>query len=272
MQPDRHAVAYVRDEVIDDERAGEEQARAEADVEQPAGRDVDHRQEDPEVEERAAEVVRLDEDEHRAAPDQQQRPEVLQSSLCQHLALLAQVPGEEHDQEHLRELARLELERADMHPEASAVDRGAEPGHCRQDEQPDRRQAEEVLVALEPPVVAVERVQRDRERGQGNHDPEALAECVGGVEPVDLGQADAGQQARHGQQIRVGERHGQPRDEVCREIEREEEARVRERRGGNDVLPRDVDAGEPERGQDADDDQIRELAVPRAHLAPICSS
>ena len=166
VQPDRHAVAYVRDEVIDAERAGEEEARAEADVEQPAGRDVDHRQEDPEVEERAAEVVRLDEDEHRAAPDQQQRPEVLQSSLRQHLALLAQVPGEEDDQEHLRELARLELERADMHPEARAVDGGAEPGHRGQDEQPDRRQAEEVLVALEPPVVAVERVQRDRERGR----------------------------------------------------------------------------------------------------------
>ena len=62
------------------------------------------------------EVVRLDEDEHRAAPDQQQRPEVLQPSLCEHLALLAQVAGEEDDQENLRELARLELERADVDP------------------------------------------------------------------------------------------------------------------------------------------------------------
>ena len=36
----------------------------------PSGGDVQHRQEDPVVEERAAQVVRLDEDEHRRAPDQ----------------------------------------------------------------------------------------------------------------------------------------------------------------------------------------------------------
>ena len=39
-----------------------------------------------------------DEDEHRRAPDQEQRAEVLQPALREHLALLAQVRGEEDDQ------------------------------------------------------------------------------------------------------------------------------------------------------------------------------
>ena len=37
-------------------------------------------------------------------------PDVLQPALREHLALLAQVAGEEDDQEDLRQLARLELE------------------------------------------------------------------------------------------------------------------------------------------------------------------
>ena len=93
------------------------------DEERPPGRDVEHREEDPEVEERAAEVVGLDDDEHRGAPDREQRPEVLEPPLGDHLAFLAEVPGEEEDEADLRELARLELERADVDPEPDAVDR-----------------------------------------------------------------------------------------------------------------------------------------------------
>jgi hypothetical protein len=60
-----------------------------------------------------------------------------------------------------------------------------------------------------------------------DHDPEPLAEGVGRVQPVDLGQADRGQQRGHRQQVRVGVRHGQSRDQVGGEVEREEEAGVR---------------------------------------------
>ena len=64
-----------------------------------------------------------------AAPQiSEQRPEVLQPALREHLALLAQVAGEEDDQRDLRELARLELERAELHPQAGAVDRSPIPG------------------------------------------------------------------------------------------------------------------------------------------------
>ena len=272
MQPDRHAVADVPDEVVDGERACQEERRADADVQRAPRGDVEHSEEDPEVEERRAEVVRLDEHEHRAAPDQQQRPEVLQPSLCEHLALLAQVAGEEDDQEDLRELARLELERADVDPEARAVDGRAEPGQRRQHEQHDRRDAEEVLVALELPVVVAQQEERRRERPERDHDPETLAKRVRGVQPVDLGQADARQQPGHRQQVRIGVRDGQAGDEVGREVEREEEEGVRERGRRDDVLPCDVDAGEPESGERADDDEVRELTVAEAHPAPICSS
>ena len=71
------------------------------------------------------------------APPQidEQRPPVLQPPLGEHLALLAQVRGEEDDERDLPELARLELERADVDPEPRAVDRLADHGQARQEEQ-----------------------------------------------------------------------------------------------------------------------------------------
>ena len=102
---------------------------------QPArGRDVQHREEDPEVEEPAPEVVRLDEDEHRRAPDREQRAEVLDPPLGEHFALLAQVAREEDDQHDLGELARLEPDAADLDPEARPVDRLPDHRQRREDE------------------------------------------------------------------------------------------------------------------------------------------
>src|SRR4051794_28029757 len=91
VQPDRYALANVSDDRVDGGRAGEKEGDADGDVQRPAGRHVEHREEDPEVEKSGAEVVRLHENEHRAAPDQKERPEVLQPALREHLALLAQV-------------------------------------------------------------------------------------------------------------------------------------------------------------------------------------
>ncbi len=135
-----------------------------------------------------------------------------------------------------------------------------------QEEEADRRQPEEVLVALEPPVVVAQREQRRGERRDSDHDPEPLAERVVRVEPVDLRDADRGQERGHRQQVRIGLRDGHPRDHVRCQVEREEEERVRERPGRDDVLARDVDACEAEAGDDGDDDEVGELAVPVAHL------
>ena len=59
-------------------------------------------------------------------------------------------------------------------------------------------------------------------------------------------------------------RHRQARDHVRDEVHAEEERGVGQRLGGDDLLPRDVDAREPRRGEDAHDDEVQELAVPRA--------
>jgi hypothetical protein len=48
------------------------------------------------------------------------------------------------------------------------------------------------------------------------------------------------------------------------EVEQEEEACVRKRRGRDDVLSRDVDTREPDRREDADDDQEQKLPVAQA--------
>src|SRR2546425_11307184 len=166
VKPDRHALVYVRHLRIDEVRACEEERKADRGEQETACRNVEHCEEDPVVEERRAEVVGLDEDEHRAAPDDEQRPEVLQPSLRKHLALLAEVAGEEDDQAELRDLAWLELKRAEVDPEPGAVDGGAEPGQRRKNEQPDCRQAEDVLVALQPAVVA----SKGQERACENRD------------------------------------------------------------------------------------------------------
>jgi hypothetical protein len=48
------------------------------------------------------------------------------------------------------------------------------------------------------------------------------------------------------------------------EIQREEEARVRQRLGRDDVLPGDVDAREADRCEKTDRDQVEQLAVARS--------
>jgi hypothetical protein len=109
-----------------------------------------------------------------------------------------------------------------------------------------------------------EHEERAREESDCDDDPDSLPERIGGVEPVDLRQADCGQQAGDRQQVRVGERNGVPRGEMRDEIDRKEEARIRQRGRRDDVLTSDVDAGKPDGRQDPDDDQEGELTIPRA--------
>src|SRR6185312_16892562 len=142
---------------------------------------------DPEVEERRAEVVRLDQDEHGAAPDHEQRAEVLQPPLRQNLALLAQVAREEDDQAELRDLARLELERPEVDPEPGTVDGRAEPRQDRENQETDRRQPEDVLVALQAAVVAPQGQEGAREDADRDDDPDPLAKRVTGADAVDFG-------------------------------------------------------------------------------------
>src|SRR5262245_7712290 len=264
VDPDRDPFLHPRHEVVEEGRAADEQREAGGGVPAARSGDVEHREEDPVVEERASEVVRHDDDEHGGAPDRKQRPEVLQSSLCEHLPLLAQVAGQEDDQHDLRELAGLELDPTHVHPEARSVDLLADHRERGQEQEGDGGEPEQVLVALEAPVVVPQEEERCGERGDADDDPEPLSECVVRVQPVDLRHADRGQERGHRQQVRVGLRDGDARDDVRGEIKGEEEQRVRERAGGDDVLARDVDACEADRSEQGDDEKVDELAVPVA--------
>ena len=153
IDPHRDPLLHSWHGLVEQRGAADEQDEPGGRVPGPRGRHVEQREEDPVVEERAPQVVRLDDDEHRRAPDREQRPEVLQASLGEHLPLLAEVAGEEDDQHDLGQLAGLELDSADVHPQAGAVDPLADQRESGQEEEPDRRQPEEVLVALEAPVV-----------------------------------------------------------------------------------------------------------------------
>jgi hypothetical protein len=81
----------------------------------------------------------------------------------EHLSIVPEVARDEDDQENLGELAGLERDRADRDPEVRAVDRLAEPGKGRQDQEPDGDDPERVLVVVEPPVPVAEDEDRERE-------------------------------------------------------------------------------------------------------------
>ena len=113
------------------------------------GGHVEQRQERAEEHQRAAEVADEDQHQHRRAPDDQQRPEVLQRrdrhpqhaarADHQHVAALDQVAGEEDDDAELRELGRLKRERPDVDAQVGAVHLRADPGQPRQQQQADAR-------------------------------------------------------------------------------------------------------------------------------------
>ena len=131
----------------------------------------------------------------------------------------------------------------------------------RQGQKEDRRQAEDVLVAVEQPVVAQED-DEECERGEPDDDPEPLAQGEVGVDPVDHRQPDCGQEAAEREEERVSVREREAEDHVRRHEDGEEEGRVRERSGRDDVLTGDVDGREAGCGQQADEEEVDELAIP----------
>src|SRR4249919_1682068 len=265
MEPDRDAVLDVLERVVEDGRAPDEECEPCGDVERPARRHVQHREEDPEVEEGAPEVVRLDDDEHRRAPDRDERPEILEPSLRDDLPLLAQVPREEEDEADLRELARLELDDAEVHPQPRAVHLLADSGNRREEQQPHGGDAEEVAVRLEDAVVVPEPDERRDERRDSDGDPDGLARPVLAVEAVDRSEPerrqDRGQRQQHAVRVRDGPAHDDVRDEV----EREEQNAPRHGASGHLGAPRQRDARERDARQQRGDDESGELAAPCVH-------
>ena len=185
-------------------------------------------------------------------------------AAAEELPAIAEVAGQEDDEEDLRELAGLERHGPELDPEGGAVDRGAEPGDRRQQEEHDRPQAEDVLDAVELAVVA----DQDRARGEDGHaddEPEPLAQREVGVDAVDHGQPDPRQERDQRHHVRVGVRENRAGHEVRCHVQAEEEGEVRQRLCGEDGLLRDEDAGKAEPGQDPDAEEVEELAVTKAH-------
>ena len=176
----------------------------------------------------------------------------------QHLAALAEVAGEEDDEQDLGELARLDLELTDAQPEAGAVDRGAE--RDRQEQQPDRDRAARVLERLEPADVAGDDHHGD-EQHQAEQHPDPLVAGQLRRDPVDLDQADGGQHRGDRQHVRIGVGQHDPDDSVRDEVgEREEQ------RGGQRCRRELLGAGQLDGGEAGRRDQQRqrdqaELAV-----------
>ena len=118
VEPDFDPIVDVGDGRGEEPGAEQEHRHPDHDEGEAPGRHVEQGEEGGEEHQRAAEVADEDEHEHRGAPDDQHRAEVLErrqghaehppGADDQHLAVLAQVAGEEDDDADLRELGRLE--------------------------------------------------------------------------------------------------------------------------------------------------------------------
>ncbi len=273
---------HVRRDLVDDVGAGREQQQPGDGVQLPPRGDVDHRQHDAVQQQRRAHVVHHRDNAERDAGHRQQRTEVPRRRQGdaeqppvrhrQQLPALAQVAGQEDDEQQLGELARLHLHAADPDPELGPVDGGADD-HGQQ-QQDDGSHPEGVLVRLQPPVVADEQDQRQEAR-HADHDPDRLVARQQRVQPVDLGQAHRRQQ--RGQREQPGIRVRQPRAqaEVRDEVQRQEEPRVHQRRAGDLLLARGVHAEEADPREEGDREQVDELAEPRRPhgcASPACSA
>ena len=67
------------------------------------------------------------------------------------LPLVGEVGGEEDAEDDLADLDRLELERANLDPQAGTLDVAPEPGHEGQEQQHDTTGQQQVAVAVEVP-------------------------------------------------------------------------------------------------------------------------
>ncbi len=210
---------------------------AEDEVRGAVSRDVEHRDEHGEEQERRPQVLLQHHDHDRDRPGHEQWPEVLRIRQVhppdapapgrQQLALLDEVRGEEDDQQDLRGLTRLHGEGTDAGPQAGVVDLDADARYQGQHQCDDAEQQERVLVAGERADVAHER-QREDEGGDADRRPHRLrrSDALRGrnceVQPRDRHEADAQEGGDEGEQGRVGV-GGEPADGDVRDHEEGED-------------------------------------------------
>ena len=224
LEPDVHADRDVAEELVGQEGPGEEEPTADDQPARPLGGDVQHDQEQAEEQQAGAEVALEDQDAEADQPHRQDRAEVAAAGQVdeedaatgqrERVAVQHQVAGERDDEEDLRDLARLEAERAEVDPDPGTVDGAADDREHRQQQQQDRGEAAGVGEALQHAVVAQQHQRRHEEQHAERHPDQLLlgeavrlvGGLVGEVEPVDDREAEPVEGRDHRQQHRVGVR------------------------------------------------------------------
>lgn len=118
------------------------------------------------------------------------------------LALVDEIGREEDDQQQLRDLDRLELERGEVDPQPRPVDVLTDARKKRRDQQEERHAEGDVAVPLEISAV-VERRQHRRVDAESNHRPSQLQAGLMGVASLDEDVPDPVQDEDDGHHHRV---------------------------------------------------------------------
>lgn len=146
------------------------------------------------------------------------------------LAPLVQERREEDHEQDLGDLARLERERPEPHPDARPVDRAADSGDERQQQEREADEAGGVAEPVQDPVVRQQH-QDGHERRDPDEDPHPLIRRLRGVETHDHRVPDPDEETGHGQEDRRRVGGEAPDREVQadeqRRRERHERPRVR---------------------------------------------
>ena len=152
----------------------------------------------------------------RQAVEQQLAPvgQWAQARPHEDIARLSQIAGEKDDDPELRELGRLELDRAHLDGEVRAADLVPDAGQPRHQQQRDRGRGDRVAVALEHAVVADEQ-DRGAEEREPDDEPLRLLARQLGVDPVDHHHAHRREQGGEGEHVGVGVRQPRPDEQVC---------------------------------------------------------
>ena len=198
-----------------EERAHPEQAGTEDEVGAPGRGHPQQGDEQGEEQQRRPEVALGDQDDEGEPPRQQDGAEMLEvgdhggtdsvRGDRQQLALLDQVRGEEDAERHLGELAGLEADAAEPHPQPGPVDVASDDREQRHQQQADADQGERVAEALQvadPP----HQDERSDEGADAEGRPHRLQPRQLVVEPGDEDIADAVEQGRQREQDPVGRR------------------------------------------------------------------
>ncbi len=256
------------------DRCAGEQDHAHHQVAGALGGDPHHHDEQREEQQRGAEVALADHHDHREAPGQQDRGQVARLGEAQRpdppgagrdeLSPFGQVGGEEDGERDLGELARLEVDRPDAHPDAGAAELLADAGdegeqqHGGAGGEQGPGEAGEVGRSLDEE-------QHGHERSDRDEAPDGLEAGEPVVEPGDHHVAEAVEEGGDRQQDGVGAAGEQANGDVGDHDEAEDHAQERHDAGGDDGVGaeggRDVGGAGEQPGHD-DQGQLGVASAP----------